>query len=398
MIQPPARPGNAVVSASLRGDYFSMNEEDTNMSWVKRNMPLTRAAVEALPDLHGVRLACSVHLEPKVAPAIGDMLARGAAVFLTTCNPATVRNDVVSLLSDAGAQGRAWKGMGAAEEAEAARRALAWGPTHLWEMGATLATAIAGGGGGAPVAGMECTGSGIARLRALATAHRFPPFPVFNCDEVPIKEGLHNRYLVGQSAWQAFTERTQLSLHRKRVLVVGCGPVGMGVAITARSLGGTVSVAERDPARALQARYEGFPAGALEEMLPSADVVVTATGARGVLAARHLPLLPDGCILMNVGHAADEIEVPALGALREVIPFVAEARVGSRTVFLFAGGSMANLTAGQGDTLNSFDITMAAMLAGLRFVFSADARGYPVGLHALPRAAWEPVAAAAAAQ
>ena len=195
---------------------------------------------------------------------------------------------------------------------------------------------------------MECTGSGILRLRDLAAAHRFPSFPIFNCDEVPIKEGLHNRYLVGQSAWQAFTGRTQLSLHRKRVLVVGYGPVGMGVAVTARSLGGTVSVAERDPARALQARYEGFPAGALEEMLPAADIVVTADGGRGVLAARHLPLLPDGCILMNVGHTADEIDVPALGSLNEVIPFVEEAHVGPRTVFLFSGGSMANLTAGQG--------------------------------------------------
>jgi adenosylhomocysteinase len=67
-------------------------------------------------------------------------------------------------------------------------------------------------------------------------------------------------------------------------------------------------------------------------------------------------------------------------------------------VFLFAGGSMANLTAGQGDTLNSFDITMATMLAGLRYTFSAEARGSSAGLHPLPRAAWEGVAAAAVKQ
>ena len=78
---------------------------------------------------------------------------------------------------------------------------------------------------------------------------------------MPIKEGLHNRYLVGQTAWQTFTDRTQLSLHRKRVLVVGYGLVGRGVALTARALGGAVSVAERDPARSLEARYDGFPVG-----------------------------------------------------------------------------------------------------------------------------------------
>ena len=222
------------------------------------------------------------------------------------------------------------------------------------------------------------------------------PYPVFNCDNVPLKEGLHNRYLVGQTAWQAFTERTQLGLHRKRVLVVGYGLVGQGVALSARSLGGTVTVAERDPARAVSARYEGFPTGRLEDTIPVADLIVTATGAHGVLGADLLARCADGCILMNVGHTADEIDVAALGPLRAVIPFVEEARVAGKTVFLFAGGSMANLTAGRGDTLNSFDITMATMLAGLRFIFTPEAREHAPGLYPLPRAAWEEVARQAA--
>lgn len=130
--------------------------------------------------------------------------------------------------------------------------------------------------------------------------------------------------------------------------------------------------------------------------MPGADVIVTATGARHVLNARHFDRLADGCILMNVGHTADEIETAALGSLREVVPFVEEAQRGAKTLYLFAGGSMANLTAGQGDTLNSFDITMATMLAGLRFVFSNEARAQPPGLHPLPRAVWEDVARQAA--
>jgi adenosylhomocysteinase len=264
-------------------------------------------------------------------------------------------------------------------------------------MGASLsAAALAGGADVQVAAGMECTGSGISRLEGLAAAGQVPRYPIFNCEDVPIKEGLHNRYLVGQSAWQAFTQCTQLSLQRKNVLVVGYGPVGQGVALAARALGGTVSVAEKDPARALNARYDGFPAGPLEELAPGADVIVTATGARHVLNAGHFDTLADGCILMNVGHTADEIETAALGSRHEVAPFVEEARQGGRTVYLFAGGSMANLTAGQGDTLNSFDITMAAMLAGLRFVFSPAARAQPAGLHPLPRAVWEEVARQAA--
>ncbi len=370
---------------------------EQNLSWIRRHMPLTRAQCDALPRLDGVRLACSIHLEPKGVIALESILQHGAAVFLTTCNASTVRDDVVEWLAARGAVCRAWKGMSPADMAEADQRALAWAPTHLFEMGASLSTAASASRADLHVAaGMECTGSGISRLAGLAAAGQAPRYPVFNCDDVPIKEGLHNRYLVGQSAWQAFTQRTQLSLHRKNVLVVGYGPVGQGVALTARALGGTVRVADKDPARTLNARYDGFPTGPLEELVPGADVIVTATGARHVLSARHFDGLADGCILMNVGHTADEIETAALGSLREVIPFMEETQRGGRTVYLFAGGSMANLTAGQGDTLNSFDITMAAMLAGLRFVFTDEARAQLPGLHPLPRAAWEEVARQAA--
>ncbi len=365
-------------------------------------MPLTEEEIRLLPDLNGVRLACSIHLEPKVAPSLEGLMEHGASLFLTTCNPATVRDELVKRLETRGAAAYAWNGMTAADCAEAERRALAWMPTHLWEMGASLTGALvssAATGAAVPrvTAGMECTGSGITRLGALASEGKFPAYPVFNCDDVPIKEGLHNRYLVGLTAWHAFTEQTRLGLHRKRVLVVGYGLVGRGVALTARALGGAVSVAERDSARALEARYDGFPVGSLEELAASADVLVTATGARRVLSAHHFGLLPDGCVLMNVGHMNDEIDVEALGPLTPVIPFVEEARVNGRAVLLFAHGSMANLAAGQGDTLNSFDITMAAMLAGLRFALSDEARSRPPGLHLLPRSAWEGAARRAAA-
>ena len=81
-----------------------------------------------------------------------------------------------------------------------------------------------------------------------------------------------------------------------------------------------------------------------------------------------------------------------------VLPFVEEARVAGKTLYLLAGGAMANLTAGPGDTLNSFDITMAVMLSGLRYVLSEEAAAHPPGLHPLPRAAWEGVARRAAGE
>ncbi len=356
-------------------------------------MPLTRQRCEALPRLDGVRLACSMHLDLKMVPAVEALLERGAAVFLSTCNPSTVRDEVVAHLRARGAEAHAWKDMPPEAFRDAVERALAWGPTHLCEMGAELSLALHARGGAARVeAALEATGSGIARLRPLALR-----YPVFNWDDLPIKEGLHNRWLVGLSTWHAFCERTRLTLHGKRVLVVGYGLVGQGVADVARAYGGRVLVAERDAARLLEARYAGWEAGPLSpELLARADVIVTATGVTGVLGAGELRHLRAGCFLLNVGHVADEIDVAALGPRSELLPYLEEARPHGVPVYLFAGGSMANLTAGWGDSLNAFDVTLATMVAGLGFLFTEGAR-MPAGLHPLPRPVWAGVAAAAAA-
>ena len=43
-----------------------------------------------------------------------------------------------------------------------------------------------------------------------------------------MKEGLHNRHMVGLTAWHTFFQTTHLTLHEKRVLVIGYGLVGRG--------------------------------------------------------------------------------------------------------------------------------------------------------------------------
>lgn len=367
-----------------------MNEFAGELDWTRTHLPLTRRQCDGLPDLHGTRIAFSIHFDIKMVPAIEGVMARGAKVFLTTCNPSTVRDNVIGHLKEQGAEARAWKDMPESEFARAVDESIDWGPTHLCEMGAELTQRIHRGDSTGVKAGLEATGTGIARMRAMTLR-----YPVFNWDDLPIKEGLHNRWQVGLATWQAFCARTRLSLHRKHVVVVGFGLVGQGLAESARAFGGVVTVVERDPARLLQARYAGWDASEMTpEALARADVIVTATGARGVIGASAIASLRDGCFLLNSGHLADEIDVAALGPRREVIPFVEEARPAGRAVYLFAGGSMANLVAGDGDSLNTFDLTLATMVAGIGHIVSQGA-GTPPGLHLLPREVWEPVASAA---
>jgi adenosylhomocysteinase len=362
------------------------------LDWTRTHLPLTRRQIELLPDLSRTRIAFSIHFDIKLVPAVEGVMARGAKVFLTTCNPSTVRNQVIGHLKEQGAEALAWKDMSINEFYFAIDEAIHWGPTHLCEMGAELTERIHETETPAVQASLEATGTGIARIRALSLR-----YPVFNWDDLPIKEGLHNRWQVGLATWQAFCARTRLSLHRKHVLVVGFGLVGQGLAESARAFGGTVTVVERDPARLLQARYAGWEASEMTpELLSRADVIVTATAARGVIGASAIAHLREGCFLLNSGHLADEIDVAALGPRREVIPFVEEARPAGKAVYLFAGGSMANLVAGEGDSLNTFDVTLATMVAGIGHIVLKGSEA-PPGLYLLPREVWEPIAVDAAA-
>lgn len=360
---------------------------DSELNWARRHMPRTQAAVAALPDLQGVRLACNMHLDLKMAPLVAGLLDKGAAIFLTTCNPTTVQDEVVAWLERRGAQAYAWRDMSAGEWSESFDRALAWRPTHLCEMGADLTTRLHQSESGPQiVAGLEATGSGVSRLNGVA-----PRYPIFNWDDLPVKEGLHNRHMVGLTAWHTFFQTTHLTLHEKRVLVIGYGLVGQGTAAAARAYGGQVMVAEIDPARALQARYDGWQVVDLASAVAQADVIATATGAKNVLSAQHLQQARDGVFILNVGHVAEEIDVGFLKGLphHAPMPYVNAYQLNEKTVYLLANGSMFNLTAGYGDSLNAFDVTLAVMAAGIGHIVGAGARQTP-GLYLLPQSAWQP--------
>ncbi len=217
-----------------------------------------------------------------------------------------------------------------------------------------------------------------------------PRYPIFNWDDLPVKEGLHNRHMVGLTAWHTFFQTTHLTLHEKTVVVIGYGLVGQGVAAAAKAYGGQVQVAELNPARALQAKYDGWPVVDLAEAVKQADVIATATGAYDVVNAGHLDSMKDGTFILNVGHVAEEIAVDHLKANAthsQPMPYVDAYQLGNKTLYLMADGSMLNLTAGYGDSLNAFDVTLAVMASGIGHIVGTGANS-PAGLYLLPEEAW----------
>jgi len=146
--------------------------------------------------------------------------------------------------------------------------------------------------------------------------------------------GAHVYAWAGMSEqWNTFLNVTSLPLYGRRVLVVGYGPVGRGVAEDARLLGARVMVCDGDPGRQMQARHAGCEVVPPGEGLRRAGIVIPATGREGVIGEAESALLRDGCIL--------------------------------------AGGSMINLAAGPGDPYDAFDLASALMLAGIH-LFPAE--------------------------
>ena len=51
------------------------------LDWATLHMTRTRDALAALPDLSGVRLACNMHLDLKMAPLVAGLLDKGLSLI-----------------------------------------------------------------------------------------------------------------------------------------------------------------------------------------------------------------------------------------------------------------------------------------------------------------------------
>jgi adenosylhomocysteinase len=372
------------MNIGAKGGYGSVHPQDETLvrelEWLREFTPATRSAADALPSLAGERLLVVCHLDLKMVPYFEALLAAGAEVWACAANPATTRDSVAEHLESSGVRVSVRASDPPERHAAHLRAAISVGPTLLSEMGAD-ATASTGGRLEGVRGGLEATGTGIKRLSGLDLA-----YPVFNWDEVPIKQGLHNRHLVGLMAANTFLNVTGLSLYGKTVLVVGYGPVGRGAANAARSFGAVVEVCDVDSAARLAAAHLGFKTTNLEEGLPRADAVFTATGRDGAIPFDALVRCKSGAFLANLGHTNGEL--PVAGLREHVVasprPHVERCEVEGRTLYLLAGGAMFNLTAGPGDPYDTFDLVTALMLEATGFL-AAEGASYPPGVHLLPK-------------
>src|SRR2546421_7466526 len=184
----------------------------------------------------------------------------------------------------------------------------------------------------------------------------------------------------------------------KRVVVVGYGWVGKGIALRARGVGAEVTVCEVEPFAALEAHHDGFDVAPVVLACATAEIVLTATGVRHALGVEAIDALPDGALLANAGAVDDEFDVPALRAraseTRLAREHVEEFRLdGGRSVFVVGEGVCVNLSAGEGHPAEIMDLTFSVQALSANYLLQ-NAKDLKPGVHALPREIDESIARA----
>ncbi len=340
------------------------------INWAGREMPVLQIIAERFKrekPLAGVRLAACLHVTTETANLAVVLKEGGADLVLCASNPLSTQDDVAAALVKVhGIPTFSIKGEDDETYYGHIGSALDHKPHITMDDGADLVTALHRQRSellGDVIGGTEETTTGVIRLIAMAKANQLR-CPVIAVNNAETKHFFDNRYGTGQSTLDGITRATNLLWAGRRVVVVGYGWCGRGVASRARGMGAHVIVTEVNPVRALEAVMDGFTVMKGIEAAKTGEVFITVTGGLHAIGREHLEVMADGVILANSGHFNVEIDIPALqemaAAQREVRPFVDEYRMqDGRRLHLLADGRLINLSAAEGHPSAVMDMSFA---------------------------------------
>lgn len=367
---------------------------EVRIEWASREMPvlrLIRERFEKEKPLKGVRLSGCLHITTETANLAFTLRAGGAELSLCASNPLSTQDDVAAALVKAGFRVYAIKGEDKETYYEHIRAALDHGPQITLDDGADLVATIhrerpelAGG----MLGGTEETTTGVIRLRSLEKEGKLL-YPIVAVNDAETKHLFDNRYGTGQSTIDGITRATNILWAGKRVVVLGYGWCGRGVALRARGLGAQVIVVEVDPVKALEAVMDGYQVMPSREAAKVGDIFITLTGDINALDEDHFKLMKDGAILANSGHFNVEINIPALEALsqskRRLRPFVDEYTLkDGRRLYLLGEGRLINLAAAEGHPSAVMDMSFANQALTVEYLVK-EGRNLPRRVHPVPK-------------
>ena len=333
--------------------------------WGRKEIELAEAEMPGLmalreeygnsKPLKGARIAGCLHMTIQTAVLIETLVELGADVTWSSCNIFSTQDHAAAAIAAAGIPVYAWKGMNEEEFNWCIEQTLFFGEDReplnmILDDGGDLTNMVldqfpelvAG------IKGLsEETTTGVHRLYERMKKGTLP-MPAINVNDSVTKAKFDNKYGCRESAVDAVRRATDVMLAGKKVVVAGYGDVGKGTAASFRGAGAIVTVTEIDPICALQACMDGFEVKVLENVVKTADIVITATGNKDIIREEHFRSMRDKVIVCNIGHFDNEIDMAWLNGSYgdtkvEIKPQVDKYTVEGKDIIVLAEGRLVNL-------------------------------------------------------
>jgi len=382
-----------VIIISKVKDMSLAPEGVRKIEWVQKHMPVLESIKEEYLETQpfkGITIGSCLHLEPKTINLGLTLMAGGAEVAMTGCNPLSTHDDAVAGAADLGLNVYGWREQDDEEYYQTINMVLDHKPDIIIDDGADMImvlhnerTELLSHIKGA----CEETTTGVHRLQAMH-ADGALKFPVIAVNDAYTKYLFDNRYGTGQSSFDAIMGTTNMVIAGKTVVVSGYGWCGRGLALRAAGLGADVIVTEVDPIRALEARMDGYRVMTIREAVKQADLIITVTGNADIICGDDFKYMKDGCMLANSGHFNVEINRPDLEAISTEVKEVRESieeftTKDGRKIYLLADGRLVNLSAarGQGHPAEIMDMSFAVQALSAKHILEND---LPVGVTKAP--------------
>jgi adenosylhomocysteinase len=244
-------------------DIALADEGQRRIEWADRQMPVLRSIRERFAEerpLEGVRLGCCLHVTTETGNLVRALIAGGAEVALCASNPLSTQDDVAAALVDRFDAGvYAINGEDNDSYYSHIHAVVDRRPQITMDDGADVVGVLHSDRADQlddVLGGTEETTTGVIRLQALERQGKLG-YPIVAVNDAKTKHFFDNRYGTGQSTLDGVIRATNVLIAGLRVVVIGYGWCGRGVAMRAKGHGAHVIVCEIDPLRALEALMDG---------------------------------------------------------------------------------------------------------------------------------------------
>lgn len=364
-----------------------------NIEWAESQMGAllkVRERFQKEKPLKGLRIGLALHVTKETAALVRTLIAGGADVAITGCNPLSAQDDVCAALAKEGIRIWAYKGETKEDYYRFITHVIAFKPHITIDDGCDLVYEIHKKHPNLIkdiLGGCEETTTGVIRLKAMEKAGALK-YPLIAVNDSNTKHLMDNIKGTGQSTIDGLLRATNILLAGKNFVVCGYGNCGKGLAIRAKGMDANVIVTEVDPFRALQAVMDGHRVMPMAEAAKEGEIFVTVTGNKSVIRPEHFEVMKDGALLANSGHFDVEIDLKSLESMskkkRKIRPFLDEYTLkGGKRLYVAGEGRLVNLAAAEGHPSTIMALSFVNQAFACEYLVKNHGKLTP-GIHVLP--------------